>query len=184
MRFRKTWWGSWWRLGELCEIPRCLLWRGLRRRCPMYNVSCILSSLINVSIFHITWLDTFWTDLVCKKYLALGLAYNSCSLDVNAHKVGFLSSSNLTLPPHYHTFTLMVCLTIISPPARKITDAREGKRKWWYSRFTIIKRKSFWFSNLGITLIIVAEILAAPSKFPSLTLLIKWPFYTIWKTHY
>ena len=41
-RFRKIWWGSWWRLGELCEVPRCLLWRGLRCHCPMYNVSCIL----------------------------------------------------------------------------------------------------------------------------------------------
>ena len=35
MRFRKIQWGSWWWLGELCEIPRCLLWKGL---CPMYNV--------------------------------------------------------------------------------------------------------------------------------------------------
>ena len=32
----------------------------------LYNVPCFLylvSSSINVSIFHITWLDTFWTDL-------------------------------------------------------------------------------------------------------------------------
>ena len=29
-------------LGELCEVPRCLLWRGLRWHYPMYNVSCIL----------------------------------------------------------------------------------------------------------------------------------------------
>ena len=42
MRFRKIWWGSWWRLGELCKAPRCLLWRGLRHHFPMYNVSCIL----------------------------------------------------------------------------------------------------------------------------------------------
>ena len=34
---------SWWQLGELYEIPRCLLWRGLRCHCPVYNVSCILS---------------------------------------------------------------------------------------------------------------------------------------------
>ena len=31
-------------LGELCEVPRCLLWRGLRCHCPIYNVSCILFS--------------------------------------------------------------------------------------------------------------------------------------------
>ena len=41
-RFRKIWRGSWWQLGELCEVPRCLLWRGLRHHCLMYNVSCIL----------------------------------------------------------------------------------------------------------------------------------------------
>ena len=29
-------------LGELCEVPRCLLWRGLRCHCPTYNVPCIL----------------------------------------------------------------------------------------------------------------------------------------------
>ena len=29
--------------------------------CTMF----LVSSLINISIFHITWLDTFWTDLVC-----------------------------------------------------------------------------------------------------------------------
>ena len=39
MRFRKIWWGSWWWLGEL--VPRCLLWKGLRCHCPMYNISCI-----------------------------------------------------------------------------------------------------------------------------------------------
>ena len=28
-------------LGERCEVPRCLLWRGLRCHCLIYNVSCI-----------------------------------------------------------------------------------------------------------------------------------------------
>ena len=41
VRFRKIWQGSWWQLGELCEVPRCLLWRELRHHCPMYNISCI-----------------------------------------------------------------------------------------------------------------------------------------------
>ena len=34
--------GSWWQLGEQCEVLRCLLWRWLRCHCPVYNVSCIL----------------------------------------------------------------------------------------------------------------------------------------------
>ena len=42
MRFRKIRQGSWWWLGGMCEVPRCLLWRGLRHHCPMYNASCIL----------------------------------------------------------------------------------------------------------------------------------------------
>ena len=45
VRFRKICWGSWWWLGEPYEVPRCLLWRGLRSHCPMYNVSCILHLL-------------------------------------------------------------------------------------------------------------------------------------------
>ena len=39
------------------------LWRGRRYNCPMYNFFVyLLSSSVNVSIFHITWLDTFWKD--------------------------------------------------------------------------------------------------------------------------
>ena len=60
MRLRKIWWGSgWWfqqktavsvfwivgeTLGELCEVSRCILWRGLKGHCPMYSVSCIFFS--------------------------------------------------------------------------------------------------------------------------------------------
>ena len=44
-RFRKIWRGSWWQLGELCEVPRCLLWRGLRCHCPVYNVSYLFSCI-------------------------------------------------------------------------------------------------------------------------------------------
>ena len=45
VRFRKIGQGSWRQLGELCEVLRCLLWRGLRCHYPMYNVSCILHLL-------------------------------------------------------------------------------------------------------------------------------------------
>ena len=41
VRFRKTQWGSWWRLEDLCEVPRYILWKGLRHHCPVYNVSFI-----------------------------------------------------------------------------------------------------------------------------------------------
>ena len=30
---------------------------------------CLVSSSINVSIFHSTWLDSFWTDLIHHYYL-------------------------------------------------------------------------------------------------------------------
>ena len=45
--------GSWWWLGEVCEVPRCLLWRGLRHHCLVYNVSCILYLLQSLSLFFI-----------------------------------------------------------------------------------------------------------------------------------
>ena len=61
--FRKICWGSWWLLGEMCEVPWCLLRRGLRHHCPVYSVSCIFFN--KCLYFHITWLDTFWTDLAC-----------------------------------------------------------------------------------------------------------------------
>ena len=57
--------GSWWRLGELYEVLRCLHWRGLMCHCPMYNVSCILYLLQQMSlVFNSTRLDTFWTYLL------------------------------------------------------------------------------------------------------------------------
>ena len=42
VRFRKIQWSSWCWLGELCEVPRCLLQRVLRCHCLMYTVSYIL----------------------------------------------------------------------------------------------------------------------------------------------
>ena len=51
-------------LGELCEVPTWLLWRGLKYHCLMYNGSCILYLLQYVSIFHRTQQDTFCTDLI------------------------------------------------------------------------------------------------------------------------
>ena len=53
MSFRNVRQGSWWGLGEPCDVPRCLLWRGLRWHGHMYSVSCIFFSKC---IFHITWL--------------------------------------------------------------------------------------------------------------------------------
>ena len=45
LKFRKIRWGSWWQLGELCGVPRYLLWRRLRCHCPMYNDSGIFCLL-------------------------------------------------------------------------------------------------------------------------------------------
>ena len=45
-------------------------------------VQCFLylvSSLINVSIFHIMWLDTFWTDLVYHTKLAIAIDHMQSS---------------------------------------------------------------------------------------------------------
>ena len=53
MRFRKIWWDSWWQLGELCEVPRCLLWRGLRCHCPVYSDFCTLYLLQEMSVLFL-----------------------------------------------------------------------------------------------------------------------------------
>ena len=54
-------------MGELCEVPRCLIWKWLRCHCLIYNVSYIFFN--KCLYFHITWLDTFWKDLVHLQYV-------------------------------------------------------------------------------------------------------------------
>ena len=65
MKFRKIWRGSWWQLGELCEVSRCLLWRRLRHHSYVQCFLYLVSSSINISTFHITWLGPFWIYLIC-----------------------------------------------------------------------------------------------------------------------
>ena len=52
---QKNMFGSPWRLGELCEVPKCLLWRGLRCHCLMYKVSCVSYLLQQISLFFILY---------------------------------------------------------------------------------------------------------------------------------
>ena len=61
----KIWWGSWWQLGELCEVLRCLLWRDLRHHCPMYNiVFCIVFNKCLFFILH-GWIPSAQTSYTC-----------------------------------------------------------------------------------------------------------------------
>ena len=58
--------GQLWGLGELCEVPKVPTLKGTEVESLSY-VQCFLylvSSSVNVSTFHVTWLDTLWTDLV------------------------------------------------------------------------------------------------------------------------
>ena len=69
MRFRKIRQGSWKWLGELCKVPRCLLWRGLRHQCPMYSVSCI-SYLLQCLFFIVrVWILARQTSYAMEQYL-------------------------------------------------------------------------------------------------------------------
>ena len=47
--------------------PKCLLRRGMRCQCPMYNVSCILYPLQYMSLFFILhdWIPSGQTSYVC-----------------------------------------------------------------------------------------------------------------------
>ena len=52
-------------IGRLCEVPRCLLWRGLSSHCSVYNVSYILYLLQKMSLFFILhgWIPSGHTSL-------------------------------------------------------------------------------------------------------------------------
>ena len=58
---QKIQWSSWRRWGELCEVPRCLLWRGLRCYCPMDSVSCIFFNKCLFFLVH-GWILTGQTS--------------------------------------------------------------------------------------------------------------------------
>ena len=57
-------------IGRTVWGPKVPTLKELRWHCPTYKVSYILYHLQNVSTFHITWLDTFWKDLVCHLCIA------------------------------------------------------------------------------------------------------------------
>ena len=67
MRFSKIWLGSWWRLGKLCEVPRCLLWRGLRYLSHVQCFLYLISSSINVFVFILHgWIPSGQTLYSCE----------------------------------------------------------------------------------------------------------------------
>ena len=79
--FRKLQWGSWWQFqqrilqgilnsrrdaGRTVWGPKMSTLKGTEAsssyvQCFLY----LVSSSINIPIFHITWMNTFWTDPVC-----------------------------------------------------------------------------------------------------------------------
>ena len=54
--FRNIQQGSWWWLGELCEVPKCLLWRGLRCHCPVYNIFLYLLQWMPLFFIEHGWI--------------------------------------------------------------------------------------------------------------------------------
>ena len=65
MRFRKIWQSSWWWLGEMCEISRCLLWRQVGHPCPMYNVvSCIFFKKMSLFFILHGWIPSGQTSYI------------------------------------------------------------------------------------------------------------------------
>ena len=64
MNFRKVRWGSWRQLGEVCEVPRCLLWRGIIFLCRMFLVTYFL---LQMSLFFILygWIPSGHTSCLC-----------------------------------------------------------------------------------------------------------------------
>ena len=65
-----------------------------RTEASLSHVQCFLyliSFSINVSIFHITWLDTFWTDLICEDLTHVRpFKIRICSLKTNLMLASYL----------------------------------------------------------------------------------------------
>ena len=61
MGFRKIQWGNWWQLGELCEVPRRLLWSnwGIIVLCTMFLVSCVF---FNKCLYFSYYVNGYFPD--------------------------------------------------------------------------------------------------------------------------
>ena len=60
--------GHWWDSGKYDRAADGNWENYVGTEASLSYVQCfwfLVSSSINISIFHITWLDTFWTDLIC-----------------------------------------------------------------------------------------------------------------------
>ena len=70
---------------------------------------CLVSSSINVSISHITWVDTFWTDLV---YLpVLQISFHLCLLKVFSLINPFITQNFSYYVFHFLKFSLVLFQT-------------------------------------------------------------------------
>ena len=77
-------------LGEMCEVPRCLLWRQLRCHCPMYNVSC---SFFNKYLYFSYYMAGYLLDRPCT-FIERGRCRKACRYD------------GIMFPPHYFLGTM------------------------------------------------------------------------------
>ena len=89
MRFRKIRQGSWWQLGELCEVPRCLLWRGLRLHCPVYSVSCIFSNKCLFFLSH-GWIFSGQTSM---DHAEMNLLIDAKMVNIHGQKMYYSEAS-------------------------------------------------------------------------------------------
>ena len=79
MRFRKIQWGSWqMEIGRTVWGPKMPTLNGTKiLLSSLQRFLYLISSSINVSTFHNTWMDTFWTDHVNKELLQLNNKKNN-----------------------------------------------------------------------------------------------------------
>ena len=100
------------------------------------SLSCVqcflylLSASGNVSIFHITWLDSFWTDLVCSPYLVrFGFLLHLSNL--NSINIRFLlRRSVFHWNPSYYKHTSLLYQFSISPTRQHSC--------WFYNKSEIL----------------------------------------------
>ena len=119
MRFRKIRRGSWRWLEGLCEVPRCLLWRGLRHHCPIYNVSRIF---FNKCLYFSCYMAGHLLDWLIS-YLSLSLSLSHLYLSLGIYLCICVSNCHLSLESLFlkcSTFEYFYHLTGYSYPSSQM----------------------------------------------------------------
>ena len=144
MRFGKIQQGSWWQLGKLCEVPRCLLWKELRHHCPLYNVSCVCI-FFNKCLYFQYYVAGYFPDRPCMWLWLCWPAPQLMSQDEKA--TSDFNSSDSHLAPRItksyfwirkqHRKEMDMFVAVWNTCSFKEKSSMNHKCYWWWPRVSI-----------------------------------------------